>query len=76
MQWQAFLRSLSASDAKAKSPDIVVAAVSHALSSKKPKTRYPLDPVWWIGRFLSDRLFDLLIFKAMGLDLALRKKTA
>ncbi|MGK5079165.1 SDR family oxidoreductase [Janthinobacterium sp. HLX7-2] len=67
-QWQAFLHSLSTSEDKAASPDIVAAAVSHALTSKTPKTRYPLDPVWWIGRFLPDRVFDRLVFKAMGLD--------
>lgn len=50
--------------------DVVTAAVRNALSSKKPKTRYPLDPLWWIAHILSDRQCDRLIVKAMGLDKA------
>lgn len=65
-QWRAFLGSLLKSGAKAPGVEVVAAAVRHALFSRKPKTRYPLDSVWWFGRFLPDRQFDRLIFKAIG----------
>lgn len=62
---------------KAKSPDVVVQAVNKALRSKKPKPRYPLDPSWYMGRFLPDRVFDNIIFGALKIkDMMKVKKTS
>lgn len=66
--WQRFSESLGRLEAQAKPADIVVRAVLHAMQSTKPRTRYPLDALWYIGRYLPDRLFDRLIFKALGLS--------
>lgn len=71
--WQAFSAALVTQEDRAKPPDIVVRAVLHALQAPRPRTRYPLDPVWHLGRVLPDRLFDRLIFKALGLSAHLRR---
>jgi NAD(P)-dependent dehydrogenase (short-subunit alcohol dehydrogenase family) len=63
-----FDRSIKAEESKAPPPDRVTAAVRHAIESPKPRTRYPLDKIWTIGRLLPDRVFDKLIFKTFGLD--------
>jgi NAD(P)-dependent dehydrogenase (short-subunit alcohol dehydrogenase family) len=65
--WKRFNASLAAQEAKAKSAETVTRKVLHALHSPRPHTRYPLDPIWHVGRFLPDRLFDRLIFKALGI---------
>jgi len=70
--WQQFHRSAAQAAAHAKSPDVVTRAVRHAIESKQPRTRYPLDMLCFVGRWFSDRLFDRLIFKLMGLDVLLR----
>ena len=62
-----FDRSLQAQENNAPPADKVIAAVRHAIESPKPRTRYPLDRIWLIGRLLPDRVFDKLIFKAVGL---------
>jgi NAD(P)-dependent dehydrogenase (short-subunit alcohol dehydrogenase family) len=62
-----FDRSLQAQENNAPPADRVIAAVRHAIESPKPRTRYPLDRIWLIGRLLPDRVFDKLIFKAVGL---------
>lgn len=41
--------------------ETVSRAVLHAISSRKPKPRYPLNPMWWMNRLLPTRLFDRLI---------------
>jgi NAD(P)-dependent dehydrogenase (short-subunit alcohol dehydrogenase family) len=65
-----FNRSVQAQEQTAPSADKVTAAVRHAIESPKPRTRYPLDRIWLIGRLLPDRGFDRLIFKALGLERA------
>jgi NAD(P)-dependent dehydrogenase (short-subunit alcohol dehydrogenase family) len=62
-----FDRSLKAQENNAPPADRVIAAVRHAIGSPKPRTRYPLDRIWFLGRLLPDRVFDKLIFKAVGL---------
>jgi len=62
-----FDRSLKAQENNAPPADKVIAAVRHAIESPKPRTRYPLDRIWFLGRLLPDRVFDKLIFKAVGL---------
>jgi NAD(P)-dependent dehydrogenase (short-subunit alcohol dehydrogenase family) len=63
-----FDRSIQAQEQAAPPADKVTAAVLHAIESPKPRTRYPLDRIWMIGRVLPDRAFDGLIFKALGLQ--------
>ncbi|MNT97159.1 hypothetical protein D3C72_2394150 [compost metagenome] len=53
---------------RAKSPDVVCKAVLHAISAKQPKSRYPLDGLWWAGKLLPDRVFDQLILSSLGLS--------
>lgn len=65
--WAQFNASLAAAEAQAKPTATVTRKVLHAIQSPRPRTRYPLDPIWHIGRFLPDRLFDGLIFKALGI---------
>jgi NAD(P)-dependent dehydrogenase (short-subunit alcohol dehydrogenase family) len=62
-----FDRSLTAQEQHAPPPDRVTAAVRHAIEAPKPRTRYPLDKGWLMGRLLPDRVFDKLIFKDLGL---------
>jgi NAD(P)-dependent dehydrogenase (short-subunit alcohol dehydrogenase family) len=63
-----FDRSLQAQENNAPPADRVTAAVRHAIESAKPRTRYPLDRIWLLGRVLPDRAFDKIIFKAVGLQ--------
>jgi NAD(P)-dependent dehydrogenase (short-subunit alcohol dehydrogenase family) len=62
-----FDRSLQIQEQHAPPPDRVTAAVRHAIESPRPRTRYPLDKGWLIGRLLPDRVFDKIIFKELGL---------
>jgi NAD(P)-dependent dehydrogenase (short-subunit alcohol dehydrogenase family) len=64
--WQQFCHQLAQVHVHAKSPEIVCKAVLHALESKRPRTRYPLDLLWRLGRWLPDRWFDQVVFKMFG----------
>ena len=66
--WQQFNRSLLEQEATAAPPQKVTKAVLHAIESRRPRTRYPLDSAWYLGRILPDRMFDKLIFKALGIE--------
>jgi NAD(P)-dependent dehydrogenase (short-subunit alcohol dehydrogenase family) len=66
--WAQFNASLAAAEAQAKPAETVVRKVLHAIQSPRPRTRYPLDPIWRLGWLLPDRLFDLLILKALGIS--------
>lgn len=70
--WLRYNESLRDLERQAKPAEIVAHAVRHALQSSRPRTRYPLDVLWLIGRFLPDRLFDRLIFKALGIGRFMR----
>lgn len=74
--WSQFNRALQAQEATAKPAGIVTRAVRHAIESSRPRTRYPLDPIWLVGRVLPDRVFDRLIFRALGLNRLLRRMAA
>ncbi|MGC1459195.1 MAG: SDR family oxidoreductase [Steroidobacteraceae bacterium] len=63
-----FDRSIHAQEQAAPPADRVTAAVLHAIEAPKPRTRYPLDKIWMVGRIVPDRAFDRLIFKALGLQ--------
>ena len=70
--WRQFNRSLLEQERTAKPPEVVTRAVAHAIESSRPRTRYRLDPLWFIGRLLPDRGFDRLILKALGLTTLMR----
>jgi NAD(P)-dependent dehydrogenase (short-subunit alcohol dehydrogenase family) len=69
--WAQFNVAIAAAEATAKPASTVTRKVLHALQSPRPRTRYPLDPIWQLGRFLPDRLFDQLIFKGLGITRAM-----
>jgi NAD(P)-dependent dehydrogenase (short-subunit alcohol dehydrogenase family) len=54
------------------SPEVVAKAVLHALTSKRPLTRYPSGAgakrMLFMRRILPDRQFDRIILRASGLD--------
>jgi NAD(P)-dependent dehydrogenase (short-subunit alcohol dehydrogenase family) len=70
-----FNAGLASEEAKAKPASSVTRKVLHALESPRPRTRYPLDPVWHIGRLLPDRMFDGLILKATGIAKLMQPKS-
>jgi NAD(P)-dependent dehydrogenase (short-subunit alcohol dehydrogenase family) len=74
--WRTFSKYLVEQEGTGKSPSLVTRAVIHAIQSDVPRTRYPLDSVWLIGRLLSDRAFDALIFRKIGLRELLTGKKA
>ena len=53
-------------------PEVVADAVLHALTSDKPRTRYPVGVgakrMLFMRRLLPDRRFDRIILRAGGLD--------
>jgi NAD(P)-dependent dehydrogenase (short-subunit alcohol dehydrogenase family) len=50
-----------------KPAETVSAAIRHALLGPKPKLRYPLNPAWYIGKFLPTRLLDKMLCRKFGL---------
>lgn len=70
-----FNAGLASEEAKAKPASSVTRKVLHALEAPRPRTRYPLDPVWHMGRLLPDRMFDSLIFKATGIAKLMQPKS-
>jgi len=51
--------------------DRVVRAVRHALSAKRPRTRYPIGfrthLAFWAARHLPDRLRDWFLLRELGM---------
>jgi NAD(P)-dependent dehydrogenase (short-subunit alcohol dehydrogenase family) len=74
--WAQFNTSIAASEDKAKPASTVAKKVLHALQISRPKARYPMDPIWHIGRWLPDKAFDSLIFKALGIARMMRPTKA
>ena len=64
-------QSISEHAANGSQPDVVADAVLHALTSDKPRTRYPVGVgakrMLLMRRVLSDRRFDRIILRAAGL---------
>jgi len=73
--WQQFTTGLVQQEATAKPPQLVTRAVLQAIASARPRPRYPLDPIWTIGRVVSDRIFDKIILRALGMLDSLRAPT-
>jgi NAD(P)-dependent dehydrogenase (short-subunit alcohol dehydrogenase family) len=67
-----------AEDSNAAPPEVVVRAISSALSAKKPKTRYVVGggakPLIFLRWLLSDRAFDRLMFRAASSMASARNK--
>lgn len=72
--WRVFNRSFLRFEKQADPVELVTRAVRHAIEAAKPKTRYPLHPIWYIGRLAPDRWFDKIIFKALGFDKVLARQ--
>lgn len=68
--WERFGQFMQTNESTAKSPDLVTKAVMHAIESRRPRTRQPLDMLWYLGRLLPDRWFDKLLMKAFRFDRA------
>jgi NAD(P)-dependent dehydrogenase (short-subunit alcohol dehydrogenase family) len=53
-------------------PEVVAHAIHHALTAKRPRTRYPVGESAWmlvtIPRLLSDRLLDRIRFRLFGMS--------
>ena len=71
-QLTAIAESISTHAANGSDPDVVAGAVFHALTSKRPRTRYPVGagakPMLFLRRILPDRRFDRILLHAAGLD--------
>jgi NAD(P)-dependent dehydrogenase (short-subunit alcohol dehydrogenase family) len=71
-QLTAVAESISKHAAQGSDPDVVAADVLHALTSAKPRTRYPSGAgakrMLFMRRILPDRRFDRIILRAGGLD--------
>lgn len=65
--WQQFNKSLPEQEKNAIPANKVNALVLRILKAEKPHPRYPMHPIWYVARYLPDRFFDRLIFRAMGL---------
>ncbi len=63
---------VSRSAATGSPPEVVAESVLHALTSKRPRTRYPAGVgakrLLLMRRILPDRLFDRMILRVAGLD--------
>jgi NAD(P)-dependent dehydrogenase (short-subunit alcohol dehydrogenase family) len=70
-QLTAVAESISKHAARGSDPDVVAADVLHALTSAKPRTRYPSGAgakrMLFMRRILPDRRFDRIVLRAGGL---------
>jgi NAD(P)-dependent dehydrogenase (short-subunit alcohol dehydrogenase family) len=68
---QAISRNVGRESAKGSSPDVVARAVAHALTSRRPRTRYPVGAgakrMVTLRRILPDRVMDRIMNRALGL---------
>jgi NAD(P)-dependent dehydrogenase (short-subunit alcohol dehydrogenase family) len=71
-QLEAIAENISGHAASGSGPEVVADAVLHALTSDKPRTRYPVGDgakrMLMLRRLLPDRRFDRIILKAAGLE--------
>ncbi|QXD14221.1 SDR family oxidoreductase [Rhodocaloribacter litoris] len=63
-------RVVAAAETRGAPPEVVAAAVRHALTARRPKTRYLVGPVarmrWVLQRLLPDRLRDRLLRRLLA----------
>jgi NAD(P)-dependent dehydrogenase (short-subunit alcohol dehydrogenase family) len=63
--------SVSRHAAHGSSPDVVARAVVHALTSRRPRTRYPVAAgarrLLFMRRVLPDRVFDRMVLRTVGI---------
>ena len=52
---------------KGKPVTVVSAAIRHALTSRRPKTRYPLTALWTVRKLVPTRTMDRIARKTIGL---------
>lgn len=67
-QLAALARITRAQDEQGASPDLVAAAVHHALTAHPPRTRYLVAPKAWVRKFLQwlpDRLRDRILLRKL-----------
>jgi NAD(P)-dependent dehydrogenase (short-subunit alcohol dehydrogenase family) len=71
-QLEAVAENISEHAASGSGPEVVAEAVVHALTSDRPRTRYPVGDgakrMLLLRRILPDRRFDRIILRAAGLD--------
>jgi NAD(P)-dependent dehydrogenase (short-subunit alcohol dehydrogenase family) len=71
-QLAAMAKTISTHAATGSTPDVVADDVVHALTSKKPRTRYPSGAgakrMLFLRRVLADRAFDRVIRRMSGVD--------
>ncbi|MGH3675200.1 MAG: SDR family NAD(P)-dependent oxidoreductase [Mycobacterium sp.] len=71
-QLEAIAENISEHAASGSAPEVVADAVLHALTSDRPRTRYPAGDgakrMLLLRRLLPDRRFDRIILRAAGLD--------
>ena len=64
-------RYIDDAEAGGVAPLEVAKAIAHALSAKRPRTRYRVGAdariSWWLARFLPDRALDALLIRLSGL---------
>ena len=64
----AYMPTMVANELKHARPmKVVTDAICHALEAPKPKTRYPLVALWYIRKFIPNRLLDRILIKMCGL---------
>ena len=68
---QAMAHTISREAANGSPPEVVARAVAHALTSRKPRTRYPVGVgarrLLLLRRVLPDRWMDRLFLRTIGL---------
>lgn len=73
-QLRALAATISRHAAHGSPPDVVARAVAHALTSRRPRTRYPVGAgarrLLLLRRLLSDRVYDRMITRVAGLNAA------
>ena len=66
-----FAAYLDQTAARGVPPERVAEAVAHALTARRPRTRYRVGPdariMWWLGKLLPDRVIDALLTRLLGL---------
>jgi NAD(P)-dependent dehydrogenase (short-subunit alcohol dehydrogenase family) len=72
LELRAMASTISREASRGSHPDVVARAVVHALTSRRPKVRYPVGAgakrMLFLRRVLPDRMVDHMVLKAVGLS--------